>query len=74
MDETKLAQPSSKLRLYIRSKGGKCRTFQTKDEEEWYEYIHLLQPLCTAKPSEKPNKTTSASEWSQHLLQLITQT
>lgn len=46
--DRKVQQPSSKLRIYIRTKGGKCRTFQTKDEDEWFEYMSLLQTLCLA--------------------------
>ena len=40
---------SPKLRVYVRSRGKKCRTFQAKDEEEWFEYFNLLKSLCGMK-------------------------
>ncbi|XP_053377974.1 pleckstrin-like [Mercenaria mercenaria] len=56
--DDKMQQPSGKLRFYVRTKGGKCRTFQTKDDEEWFEYISLLQTLCLAGSSAAKSKTT----------------
>lgn len=46
---TKEAKASPKLRVYVRSRGKKCRTFQAKDEEEWFEYFSLLHSLCGMK-------------------------
>ena len=52
----KSCKVSPKLRIYVRSKGRKCRTFQTKDEEEWFEYVSLLQGLCKEKGSSTKTK------------------
>ncbi|XP_052780439.1 pleckstrin-like [Mya arenaria] len=53
----KIQQAPAKLRIYLRTKGGKCRTFQTKDEGEWFEYASLLQTLCGATPPPVKIKT-----------------
>ncbi|KAK3587575.1 hypothetical protein CHS0354_004867 [Potamilus streckersoni] len=37
-----------KKRVYLKVRGKKCLVFQAKDEEEWYELISLLFPLCSA--------------------------
>ncbi|KAH3819609.1 pleckstrin-like [Dreissena polymorpha] len=59
LSDTREQDPPTKLRVYVRSKGGKCRTFQTKDSDEWFEYVSTLQSLCQARPSSaKSNKSS----------------
>ena len=53
---------SPKLRVYLRSRGKKCRTFQTKDEDEWHEYFSLLNSLCGVKKLEVKEKAAMKKE------------
>lgn len=53
---------SPKLRVYLRSRGKKCRTFQTKDEDEWHEYFTLMYNLCGMKKTEVKEKEVMNKE------------
>ena len=53
---------SPKLRIYLRSRGKKCRAFQTKDEEEWHEYFSLFNTLCGAKKLDMKEKAVTKKE------------